>query len=77
MKGKTMPAILKYLSKNEKILATHEKKDWTEAIIAAQDCQIKEVKYVTLQTDEWPNHTIQAQRYPNGHLDWIRVPNPE
>lgn len=72
-----MPAILYLLSEDEKTVASHKKENWTQAIIAAQDCQIEEVKYVIVKTDEWPNHTIQAKRKSNGHLDWIRVPNPE
>lgn len=68
-----MPAYLTYLNKNRELLSIFKFSEWDEACIFAQRCKIKEVKHISIKTDIWPSHYIEAEKHDDGYLDWRTI----
>ena len=70
-----MPAYLTYFDGDKKILSKHKFPEWCDACLVAQRCKIDGVKRVSVESDTWAEHHIEAERMENGYLDWFRVPH--
>jgi hypothetical protein len=66
-----MSAYLTYLNEKREILSIFKFSEWDEACLFAQKCEIEDVKHVSVKTDVWPNHYIEAEK-KDGYLDWHR-----
>ena len=57
--------------KGDKIARIVETSEFSEAVNAAEEN--KSATAFELFSHEWPDHHLQAEVKPNGHLDWVRT----